>query len=131
MQKVLKIVPIVILILSFMIVFPTKIEATGMTWDSVIQKGNNFINQGKARSPVDENKVANVMLPIGQFWVGVGIFVMVVVTIIMGIKYMSAPDPNTQAKLKQQLIGIVVAGVVIFGAYGIWTLVYNFMDGLF
>lgn len=131
MQKSLKIVSVVILLLITMFLFPAKAEATsGFTWDSIINTGKQFEANGKAHTPVNDNNVARLMLPIGQFLVGIGIFVMVVVTIIMGIKYMSA-DPNTQAKLKQQMIGIVVAGIVIFGAYGIWTLVYNFMDGLF
>ena len=39
-------------------------------------------------------------------------------------------DPSTQAKLKQQMIGLVVAAVVIFGAVAIWRLVYSFMNDL-
>ena len=42
----------------------------------------------------------------------------------MGIKYLTA-GPDAKAKLKNQLIGVVVSGVVIFGAYYIWKLVIS------
>ena len=48
--------------------------------------------------------------------------VLVAVLTFMGIKYITS-GPEAQGKLKQQLIGVVVSGVVIFGAYGIWQLV--------
>ena len=40
----------------------------------------------------------------------------------MGIKYLTS-GPEARAKLKVQLIGVVVAGLVIFGAYYIWDFV--------
>ena len=52
----------------------------------------------------------------------IGAGVMVAVTTYMGIKYLTA-GPEAQAKLKVQLIGVVVSGMVIFGAYSIWKLV--------
>ena len=39
----------------------------------------------------------------------------------MGIKYFIS-SPEEQAKLKGQLIGVVVSAVVIFGAYSIWKM---------
>ena len=47
---------------------------------------------------------------------------MVAVTAYMGIKYLTA-GPEAQAKLKTQLVGVVVSGMVIFGAYFIWSIV--------
>ncbi len=40
----------------------------------------------------------------------------------MAIQWITA-TPDKQAKLKIQLIGLVVSAVVIFGAVGIWNLV--------
>lgn len=59
---------------------------------------------------------------LGQILTMVGAGVMVAATSYMGIKYMVSP-PDKQAALKQQLVGLVVAGIVIFGAYGIWSAV--------
>ena len=52
----------------------------------------------------------------------IGAGVMVGVTTYMGIKYLTA-GPEAQAKLKVQLIGVVVSGMVIFGSYYIWRTV--------
>jgi hypothetical protein len=52
---------------------------------------------------------------------------MVIVTLYMGIKYITA-TPDSQARLKQQLIGLVVSGIVIFGAYFIWKIVVNIVS---
>ena len=49
----------------------------------------------------------------------------VVVATIMGIKYMVA-NPEEKAKLKTQLIGLVVATIVIFAAQFIWSTIYKF-----
>lgn len=51
---------------------------------------------------------------------------MIDVTAYMGIKNLVS-TPETRGKLKQQLIGLVVSGVVIFGAYYIWRAVINLM----
>ena len=53
-------------------------------------------------------------------------FILIIVgLLIIGIRYMMA-SPEEAAKLKGQLVGLVVSGIVIFGAYSIWALVVNF-----
>ena len=59
----------------------------------------------------------------------IGIIVLVGVTMVMGIKYMFA-SPEEAAKLKQQLIGLVVSALVIFGAVGIWSLAYQVLSSV-
>lgn len=126
MSKVQKIIPLILLI--FMLLIPVKSEAFP-TFDEMKSQADSWLSKGQSGSKVREDDIANIMLPIGQFLVGIGAVVLIVVTIIMGIKYMTA-DPNSKGKLKQQLLGLVVSTVVIFGAYGIWVLVYNFMDNI-
>ena len=124
MSKLQKIIPLILLI--FMLLIPVKSEAFP-TFDEMKSQANSWLSKGQSGSKVKEDDIANIMLPIGQFLVGIGAVVLIVVTIIMGIKYMTA-DPNSKGKLKQQFLGLVVSTVVIFGAYGIWVMVYNFMD---
>lgn len=82
-----------------------------------------FIDNGyKQAGKIDYTNIANEFAGLGQILTMVGAGVMVAVTTYMGIKYLTA-GPEAQAKLKTQLIGVVVSGVVIFGAYGIWKLV--------
>ena len=47
----------------------------------------------------------------------------------MGIKWITA-NPEEQAKLKQQTIGLVVSAVVILGAYTIWSITLKIVSGL-
>lgn len=118
----------IIIIFSLIFIHPTNSFAFP-TFDEMVSQAQTWVDSGKKGNIVDEKKVSEILLPIGQFMMGLAVLILIIVTIILGIKYMSA-DPNTQAKLKQQMIGLVVAAAVIFGAVGIWRLVYSFMNDL-
>ena len=85
-------------------------------------KAKNFINQGSNQTNINYNNVTAEFKSLGQILTMIGAGVMVAVTSYMGIKYLTA-GPEAQAKLKTQLIGVVVSGMVIFGAYFIWSIV--------
>ena len=100
----------------------TEDKAT-ITITDIEDKASEFINKGKGAYLGNENIIDSVtknFSGIGQLLTLIGAGVMVVVVTYMGIKYLTSA-PDKQAALKQQLIGVVVAGVVIFGAYGIWS----------
>ena len=90
---------------------------------SLDEESTGFLNIGKENAgdlgPIQAAVTKNFM-GLGQILTMVGAGVMVAVISYMGIKYLVSP-PDKQAALKQQLIGVVVAGIVIFGAYGIWS----------
>lgn len=91
------------------------------TYSSMTEQAKGFITAGKSSAAnVSVNKITAEFIPIGQILTAIGAGVMVAVTIYMGIKYLTS-GPDAQAKLKQQLIGVIVSGMVIFGAYGIWS----------
>ena len=87
-------------------------------------QAKNFIDKGSkaAEGNINYTNIANEFKGLGQILTLIGAGVMVAVTTYMGIKYLTA-GPEAQAKLKVQLIGVVVSGMVIFGAYSIWKLV--------
>ena len=97
----------------------------------IINQGKGFVDSG--REQVDstqlEESVFNNLKVVGQVLVAIGASVFLVVGIVMSIKWITA-TPDKQAKLKQQLIGFVVSGVVIFGAVGIWNLAKSIMESL-
>lgn len=97
------------------------------TWDDLVQEADTFINKGKEKDIINSSDVATTIMPIAQALVAVAAGVLVVVTCIMGVKYATTTSAEAQAKLKKQLIGLVVSIVVVFGAHAIWTIVYNFM----
>lgn len=96
-----------------------------LTLSEMENKAKGFITAGaeqQKKQKIDYNEVTDEFSDLGQILTMIGAGVMVGVTTYMGIKYLTA-GPEAQAKLKVQLIGVVVSGMVIFGAYYIWTIV--------
>lgn len=118
-----------LLIVLLIVCIPVKTFAADKvkTWDELKADADAFIEKGKEKDVINSNDVASTIMPIAQALVAVAAGVLVVVTCIMGVKYATATSPDTQAKLKKQLIGLVVSIIVVFGAHTIWTIVYNFM----
>ncbi len=133
-EKVLKI--LLILFLTFMILSNSYVvkaaksdggETSGITLQEMETQAQDFINKGKnqaSEAGIQPGEIAKNFVGIGQILTMVGAGVLVAVTTYMGIKYLTS-GPEAQAKLKVQLIGIVVSGMVIFGAYTIWSIVVD------
>ena len=120
-----KYLKIVIILVIFLIIALSNTSSYAN--ESFIQKIDNDVKKFISRSNATEintDEVTGEIVGIGQIltFVGTGIFVGVIA--YMGIKYMTS-GPEAQAKLKTQLIGVFVSGIVIFGAYHIWKLVLN------
>ena len=97
------------------------------TFDQMKESINQFMTRGKNGSTgMSANKMGDIVVPIANILTAIGVIVLVGATVIMGIKYMFA-SPDEAAKLKQQLIGLVVAAVVVLGAATIWKLVYRLL----
>lgn len=124
MKKNLKNIIIIAVLLIF--AFATVVQAdTNLSWDSIKKDADSFIKTGEGKKLIDDSKIVNNVVPIGQMLTTVGVVVLFGSLLILGIKYMKA-QPEERGKLKQQLIGVAISGVVIFGAYSIWKLVYDF-----
>lgn len=102
-----------------------------MTIENITTAAKNWLAIGQ-NNPVANSGVEDfvgMFIGIGQLLVAIGIVTIVIVTIVMAVKWLTA-TPDKQAKLKQQLIGLVVSIIVIFGAVGIWTLVRRIMENV-
>ena len=92
----------------------------------IIDAGKNWIQDGKKdQGDMTDMFFAEKFSGIGQVLVAIGVVTLLIVGGIMAIKWITA-TPDKQAKLKEQLIGLVISAVVIFGAIGIW----NFIRGI-
>lgn len=105
-------------------IYVVRAEDGGSLLDKMESQANTFLSTGSEQSNVNTTAIAENFVGLGQILTMVGAGVLVAVTTYMGIKYLTA-GPEAQAKLKVQLVGIVVSGIVIFGAYGIWQLVVD------
>ena len=115
-------ISLIIMILFVVISAFNTVNAASLLQTMETQAGQFIQNGQKQAGKIKYDNIANEFAGLGQILTMVGAGVMVAVTTYMGIKYLTA-GPEAQAKLKTQLIGVVVSGVVIFGAYGIWKLV--------
>lgn len=88
---------------------------------------DEFKKAGKGKSDFKVGDVTKNFVSLAQILTMIGAGVMVAVTTYMGIKYLTS-GPEAQAKLKTQLVGVLVAGLVIFGAYFIWKTVINIVS---
>lgn len=100
-----------------------------LSLQSLLDRGANFIQNGKDQSTLEEGELISEFLPIGRVLVAIGTATVFIVMAILGVKWITA-TPDQQANLKKQLVGLVVAIVVIYGAVGIWTLVRTIMENL-
>lgn len=128
-MKIKKIVVASIMFLMMVSVCAKPVQANGFTFPSfseIMQDGKDFLSKGgqQGKNYIGDSDMQSIFLPMARILLSIGIIVLVAATMIMGVKYMFA-SPEEAAKLKQQLIGLVVSGVVIFGAVGIWTLAYQ------
>lgn len=116
-----KILVAVVLLYVLMAAF-SNVKA--ITLAEMEEKADKFISTGAKNQNINYGNVTKEFSDLGQILTMIGAGVMVGVTTYMGIKYLTA-GPEAQAKLKVQLIGVVVSGLVIFGAYYIWKIVLN------
>lgn len=93
-------------------------------------KAKDFINKGSSNAPIgDLSTIGNEFSAIGNVLRFIGAGIIVAATAYMGIMYMISP-PERQAKLKQQLIGLAVSAVVIFGGYYIWKIITMALENI-
>lgn len=130
-----KLVKVFVCLMMFFIILgiPFTVKATinaSTDIDTIIQQGKDFTEKGKTGGNlIKEDELADLVMPIGQLLIGLGGIVAVSATLILGIKYMTT-NPEQKGKLKQQLVGLVISTVVIFGAWGIWSFTYNLLVNL-
>lgn len=134
-SKIFKILIAVVVIVA-MLGGHSQVKAAGLndilsaatSWMKTGNEGATSLMDGK-----DENQrvdfFANKLIGIGQILVAIGVGTLIIVSVIMAIKWITA-TPDKKAKLQQQLIGLVVAAFVIFGAIGIWNLVRGIMGNV-
>ncbi len=108
-----------------------EVYASDLSITSIFDKGENFLKKGSVsgEQTLSIEKAEDEFLPVGQILVIIANAVVIICVAVMGIKWITA-SPDKQGRLKQQLIGLVVSIIVIYGAVGIWTLLKNTLFNL-
>ena len=117
---------LIVIAILFIFLNTNYVFANNLSWDSITKSAQDWEAKGKNKTLISEDKIVDAVLPVGQMLTAIGVAVLFGGIVILGIKYMIS-EPEQKGKLKQQLIGLVVAGVVIFGSYTICNLLRKFL----
>ena len=104
-----------------------RLEYTVQTPEGMVNQAQEFVNQTPA---ISLNGIAENVVPVGKAAVAIASVILLIVTTIMGIKYITV-DPQSKGHLKQQLVGLVISTCVVFGAYALWDFVYRIVVAIF
>ena len=119
---------LLIFVLIMLVLQPVSTYAMD-NFDTMKGKADKFIDIGKkeGKSLLNDTDIKDLVLPVARTLVAAATIIVTIVTMILGIQYMIA-NPEDKAKLKQKLVGLIISLVVIYGAQGIWAILYNFMS---
>lgn len=124
-----KIAIIFFTILCIVMLMPQKIDAVNINPTSVMNGADKFITNAENRELFDKDSEKDAVDQIYFIMLSIGVVLAVVVGIVLGIQFITTGAAG-QAKVKEKLVVYVVGAFVIFGAFGIWRLVYNVLNGL-
>ena len=126
-MKLLKCIAVVVT--ALMIINLAQPVAEARSFNLMNEDIKDWLEKGQKNGDgaVDPQAMGEILNPIVGILTAIGVIVLVAVTIIMGIKYMFA-TPEEAAKLKQQLIGLVVSAVVVLGATTIWRIILDVLN---
>lgn len=113
-----KIFKLLIVVLILGIAF--SVPARAATLASMATKASTFLGKG-ADAAIDTGDLEKEFADLGAILTTIGAGILLIATAYMGIRYFMA-NPDEQARLKTQLIGLAVSAVVVFGAVSIWRL---------
>ena len=97
------------------------------TPDEWLGQAQNYINS--AEPTVSEEQITEIAVRIGQILITAAAIIFPIIILILGIKYFMA-GPDEKGRLKTQLIGIITAVAITFGAYTIWKIAYAIINNL-
>ena len=121
-SKILKLIAI-ISVFIIVSVFPVKV------FSSCVDDADNFLESAGNSITVDKDQLTSASDEIYNTLTSIGMIVAVIVGMILGITYMMTGAVD-KAKVKESIMPYLLGCIVIFGAFGIWKLVINVMNGV-
>ena len=123
-----RIISVLIMCVLFIGIFSVINTAEAVTLSDMAGQIDKF-KQAGSQATVDTSTIETEFASLGKILTTIGAGVLIIVITYMGIKYFIS-SPEEQAKLKGQLIGVVVSGVVIFDAYSIWKMAVSIFSNM-
>lgn len=128
MKKIL-IVLIIFIEIMISVSITNKVYATDTLGD-VISGGKDFISSSDNKFSVSESKLKDTSSSIYNILLMLSFIIVACIGIYLGIKYMWA-GVDEKADVKNALVIFTVGCIVIYGAFGIWKVIANFVQSSF
>lgn len=122
MRKKIMLGIIIILVLINIFTFTSKSYAKDTSISDIFTGAKDFMSKGGDVTDEQENKLIVTSNLIYNILLVIGIGVAVIVSGVLGIKFMIG-SVEEKAQIKDQLIPFVIGCIVVFGAFGIWKIV--------
>lgn len=122
-----KIIVFILLFATIMLTGGYQAKAIGP--DDIIKKGDDFINQGDPSKVVSKDNIKDTSGMVFRVLLFIGIIVAIIAGIIIGMQFVTG-SVEAKAQVKEKLIPYVVGCIIIFGAFGIWKLVVDLLQGV-
>lgn len=104
-------------------------DRSDLSSGTILSEGKDFINKRSSQTPIKWDEIKKNILPIAHILVAIATVVFMIVGMIMGIKYMIS-GADERAGIKQKLIWLIIAMVLVYGATGIYNLVVDIMQNI-
>lgn len=108
----------------------TTVNATNFTLDGIMSSADSWVAQGKDEGETYSSNIAQPVSTIATALYSIGVVVLLVVTLILAVKYITC-NPDEQARIKTQLIGLIISSVVLFGAVPLWRMIAEALSSTF
>lgn len=130
-MKMMKKISIIIMIfMCAFVIAPQKSDAALFDTGTIMNGANSFLNNAENREIFNSDNERSAVDQIYFTMLTIGIVLAVFAGGILGIQFITSGAAG-QAKVKEKLIPFALGALVIFGAFGIWRLVYNLLNGFF
>jgi 4-amino-4-deoxy-L-arabinose transferase-like glycosyltransferase len=127
-MKVLKTI-VFFVICSCMLYFSSNVSYA-KSFGEIMNGGDEFVNSSSNQQIFNEDAQKKGASQLYFLALGVGIAAAVLVGVILGIQFITT-GVEGQAKVKEKFLPYAIGCIVIFGAFGIWRLVVDIVQGVF
>lgn len=91
----------------------------------IIRDGDDFLDKEEGiEEVIDEGKLSNVSSTIYKVLLTIAICVSVIIGAVLGFQFILG-SAEGKAKIMESLVPYVVGCIVVFGAFGIWSVFVN------
>ena len=120
------------IIIVFLIIINIYCNAFCVRAQGIWEIGNKFLNLGSQSSAAlnkyNTSKTIVAFIGIIDFLWGLGLLVILISTVVLGIKYMIV-SPNEKSRIKQATTPYIIGVIIIFGAVTIWKFIIVLLEG--